>query len=171
MIKILIEPIVILIVLIISSFNCEPSLFDQDLGLWLILIGGGWFIATWCTILLSSLKHSLISACLAIIIAFIGVSITSWSPSVPPTADEMGNHPQAEWSIRLSYEKYGLSKMQHYSFIGPSEEANIAVDVVRERWNEENPNNKALSVHKILTYIPKEHAEQHHYPKTYTKRY
>jgi len=169
--KQLIEFATVLITLIISGFVCEPSIFEQDLGVWMILIGVGWFFGTFFTAFFSPIKQSINTAALCIVIAFTGASITSWTPPVPPTADEMGNHPQAEWSIRLSYERYGLSKMQHYSFTGTSEEANIAVDVVRERWNEENPNNKALSVHKILTYIPKEHAEQHHYPKTYTKRY
>jgi hypothetical protein len=159
------EFIGILILFIIVSIFQRPCPLTAGPAVWLILLGVIWFIVTIITLVCNSWTKSMICLALSVILMFTGAFLKSLGPEAPIVSeDEIGICTESEWILRIEYiNQYGTKLQKDTKFKGPTKDANIALNKEANEWNNKNPLTPYISCEKLLYWIPKDYAKEHHY--------
>ena len=154
--QLLLEIGLIIVGFIIFGIIEDRSLFSIDLGGWMILVGGAWFIGTlFSTFIYSPIQYSITVMITCIFLIFFGGVIHDpGPPNGVPYEVRNGTSPSSTWDLSITYRKDGLRYESRYSFTGTVDDSSIALQEVISRWNQENPSMPVVGSRKVLLSFP-----------------
>ena len=162
---------------LLTLFGC---IFGKNpfasLAIFLFLLGITWIGGVIATLPFYPIAHSLTAISCAIGCLFASFLLLCMFPSQALevknySEDEMGQHPQAEWVLRIYYQKYGLSSSEQIDYTGSTERSKNAMNIIVDHWNSQHPDMPVTKYERILSYIPKSYAKENGYPLVYSQRY
>jgi len=154
--QLLIELSVLIGAFVLYGIIHDTKIFEVDIGGWMALIGVSWIAGTiFFTLAFSPIQHSLSAICLGCFLLLVGTVLHEPNPTNSLSYEERNGHSSSsEWLLIIKYKQYGLQNQAQYEFTGTIQEAEAALDIVAEQWNQENPDKPSMGRSKILCGHP-----------------
>ena len=171
--KLTLNIVLLTILLAIFGIIYQKNPFEAP-STFLLLLSVTLFAGTIMTLPFSSTQYSSSAIILSITLFILSFIFQMIIPAPEPptyTEAEMGSHPQAEWQFQLFHIKLGLRQSRIYTFTGTSAESEIALRLIINKWNTENPNSPIIDHYKSLTYIPPEYVKLKGYRPEWGERH
>ena len=163
--------LILLVVVFIGHFFVKLDIIDGTLSSYLMFVGLVWFLGIILFLPFEEFPYCLFAAVFAIALFSIG-AITSKTIIKPiPSIETIGNHPQAQWSLLLTYQENNNSpidrglyhvdynKYKSFTFTGTTAEADNALLKLKQLL-QEVPNLRITELRKELISVPEEHARK-----------
>jgi len=166
--------------LIIFSNFYGLNIFNEHPIYWLFLIGATLLVITFLCLPFAPLADSLAMTNGGISIIglafFIGVIYTIIYGCPPPGYPPLSNLElakkcdSAEWVISIDYyDDYSSSQSAEFKFIGTTDRSEDYVPKITNRWKQNHPGLRIVSVNKVLIYIPEAYSRIHAFEKEHEK--
>jgi len=159
--------LILLVVVFIGHFFVKLDIIDGTLSSYLMFVGLVQFLGIILFLPFEEFPYCLFAAVFAIALFSIG-AITSKTIIKPiPSIETIGNHPQAQWSLLLTYQEndkwfdspVDYDKYKSFTFTGTTAEADNALLKLKQLL-QEVPNLKITELRKELISVPEEHARK-----------
>jgi|GEM_PF-5934572 len=159
--------LILLIVLFIAHFFVKIDIIDGTFSSYLMAIGLIWVIGTIVFLPFEEFPYCFFTLAAGIVLFCIGAltnenMMQQVQQAENVTIEEIGNHPQAVWSLYVTYQDPygGMDKCRKFTCTGTTEEANISLMLIQKIYYERNPSIEVTEMSKELISVPEEHARK-----------